>query len=179
MAKLRKAISIPAHEVEILKELYRQFRIPSDQYKRRPAQLDRFVGAWNTLTHRNDSGGELLHYIITQRKQKKWVTFGNDYARLACLPDTFLSAREWLILEAIYREEMLPREIGSDNLAYDDLLAAQIAREFCDRSGRMVYGRLLFSAIMAKRKRGEWVNVRPPKENQGGIGFSDMDDIAV
>lgn len=179
MSKLRKAISIPAHEVEILKELYRQFRFPSDQYKRRPEQLERFTGAWNTLTHRSDTGGELLHYIITQRKQKKWVTFGNDYIRLACLPDTFLSAREWRILEDIYREEMLPRQIGSDNLAYDDMLAAQLAREFCDRSGRMVYGRLLFHAIMSKRKRGEWVNVRPPKEGGNSRPFGDIDQIAM
>src|SRR5690349_15605148 len=97
MAKNRKAIVVTPQEDQILRDLYQRFRIPSDQYKRRPNELQRFVNNWNSLTNRSDSAGELLHYIVTQRKtaSKKWPTFGDDYQRMKEVPDDFLTAEQW------------------------------------------------------------------------------------
>ncbi|OWK35551.1 hypothetical protein [Fimbriiglobus ruber] len=182
MATRRNTISIRSDEVEILKQLYLEFRFPSDQYRRRHRELLRFTEAWNGLTNRSDSSGELLHFIITQRKQKKWPTFGGTHHKLASMPDDFLSPREWVILREIYDEMLIPLEMGSDNLAYDDLLAQQLSREFRDRAGRTVYGRLLFCAIMTRRKRGEWSTLPQSREanpNEPRMRpFGDIDSIA-
>lgn len=182
MATRRSSILILPDEREMLWELYREYRIPSDQYRRRPKELDRFTGAWNGLTNRSDSSGELLHYIITQRKQKRWFTFDGTHQRLSAMPEDFLTNHEWSILRAIYEEQLIPLELGSDNLAYDDLLALNLSREFYDRAGRVVHGRLLFAAIMQKRKRGDWVKLPRSREanpNERRMRpFGDIDSVA-
>lgn len=162
--------------MEVLKGLYLSFRYPSDQYRRRPKELSRFVATWNELTDRTDAPGEILHFIVTRRKNQKWVTFNGDYQRLDSMPDDFLSPGEWTHLRAIYMDLLGADQIGSDNLAFDDRLVAEVAREFRRRANRTVAGALLFAAIMAKRKRGEWPNVKPKKDDDKGFG--DIDKIA-
>ena len=175
MAKLRRAIRLLPDEDQLLRHLYTEFKIPSDQYERRPQDLERFVTVWNDLSGRSDAPGEVLHYIITQRKQKEknWPTFNGKHKRLTAMPDDFLSPGEWAALKTVYRDVVMPLGIGSDNLAYDDQLAAQVAREFFKLTGRSVPGRLLFAALMAKRKRGEWDTL--PKKD--GRGFGDINAI--
>jgi hypothetical protein len=182
MATRRSSIVIPPDEREILWQLYREYRIPSDQYRRRPAELARFTDAWNGLTNRSDSSGELLHYIITQRKQSKWFKFCGTHQKLSAMPEDFLNTREWLILRAIYEEQLIPLEMGSDNLAYDDLLALNLSREFHDRAGRVVHGRLLYAGIMKKRKRGDWITISQIRgansREERMRPFGDIDSIA-
>lgn len=174
MANLRKAIRLFPHEIQLLKQLYFEFRVPSDQYRRRPDELSRFVDSWNGLTGRSDAPGEILHYIITQRKQKKWVTFDGDHKRLRSMPADFLSPDEWGHLRAIYNRLLATQEIGSDNLQYDDGLADRLAKDFAKLANRVVPGQLLFAAIMARRKRGEWEKL--PKKTD--CGFGDIDEVS-
>jgi hypothetical protein len=176
MASNRRAIPLSRGEDQLLRDLYVERRIPSDQYRRRPEHLSQLVREWNVIANRSDTAGGLLHYIITQRKQKQknWPTFRGDYERLASPPADLLSPGEWAALEDAYAEVVLSLKIGSDNLAYDEHLAASLARAFHQRTNRSVPSRLLAAAIMAKRKRGEcdWIktNDRP---------FGDIDEVAA
>jgi hypothetical protein len=163
----------------MLKHLYLEFRIPSDQYKRRPQFLDRFVRRWNALAERHDSPGEILHFIVTKRKNGEWVTLDGDYERLESMPDDFLSAEGWDHLREVYESIVIARDIGSDTLAFDEGLAREVGREFAKRVGRVVHVGLLFAAIMAKRKRGEWLKIGRDKHGKPEIGFDDIDQIAM
>ena len=86
----RMTIGLSPHDRGILRHLYLEFRIPSDQYQRRPQDLARFVRRWNALTERNDSPGDILHYIITNCKNSEWVKLGGDHKRLNTMPEAFL-----------------------------------------------------------------------------------------
>jgi hypothetical protein len=177
MGVRRHSIALSPHEREILKHLYLEYRIPSDQYRRRPKELARFVRRWNDISERSDEQGEVLHYVVTKRKNGEWVRLEGNHERLPAMEPDFLTDEEWLALEAAYDEVLISRNLGSDNLAYSDSLAKEIGKEFAKRARRVVLPALLFSAIMAKRKRGEWPKLNP-KPDDGDIGFSDIDDVA-
>jgi hypothetical protein len=177
MASYRRAIRIRADERDILQELYLSFRIPSDQYNQRSEDLRRLTDAWNGATGRSDEPGEVLHYIVTQRKQKLWVTFDGDHEQLAGPAEDFLTPQEWQHLEAIYNEILVGRNIGSDNLGFDPSLAREVSTAFFRRAGRSVSGRQLLAAILTRRKRGEWIHLEPG-EGEEGLGFGDIDQIA-
>lgn len=170
---------MPPHEREMLKHLYLEFRVPSDQYRRRPHFLDRFVRRWNVLADRHDSSGEILHFIVTKRKNGEWITLDGNYEHLESMPDDFLSDDEWKILQEVYEAVVLARNVGSDTLAFDDKLAKEVGRAFAKRAGRVVHDGLLFAAIMAKRKRGEWLKLRPDAGRKPDSGFDDIDKIAM
>jgi hypothetical protein len=176
MASRKKAILVSPDEDQLLRHLYLAYRIPDGQYNRRDDELRQFTNTWNDLANRQDLPGDVLHYIVTQRKQKQknWPRFNGTHKRLDAMPDDFLSTNEWAILEAVYLELVVPREIGSDSLQYDETLTAQVAREFYQQAKRAVSGRLLFAAIMARRKRGECNWIKVGAQGSGGKGFRDI-----
>ena len=174
----RTTIGLSPRHREILESLYLAFRIPSDQYQRRQQDLSKLVRRWNTLTERGDSPGEVLHYIITKRKNSDWVRLDGDHKRLQTMPEDFLSPEEWEVLQAAYDEVVVEKGLGSDTLAYDAELAKQIRREFSKHTGRVVNGSLLVAAIIAKRKRGEWVKLGPGAGKNGHAGFRGFDETA-
>jgi transcriptional regulator with XRE-family HTH domain len=152
-------------EEEVAKRVRKQAKIALD------APVPSVVGL------RSDDSGEVLHYVVTKRKNGEWVRLEGNYERLPAMPPDFLTDEEWLALEAAYDEVLIARNLGSDNLAYSDSLAKEIGKEFAKRARRVVLPALLFSAIMAKRKRGEWTKLNP-KPAVGDIGFSDIDEVA-
>jgi len=160
----------------LLSHLYLEFGYPSDQYKRRPKELNRFVRTWNELADRHDAPSEVLHYIVTKRKNDEWVTFDGKHKRLQSMPDDFLTPEQWGFLQEAYTEVLVQRNLGSDNLAFFPDLAKEIGRAFAVRSGRVVLPALLFAAIEAKRKRGEWIKL--PGTRDKGIDFGDADQVA-
>lgn len=162
--------SILPDEDALLKALYKQYRIPTDQYKRRPEDLRRFTDQWNMLTDRSDQPGELLHYMVTERKKGNWPRLGRDHEKVETLPEDVLSEKEWADLKGVYVE----LGIGSDNYGYDHELRRELAERFATRTGRIVSGHILMAAIEAKRKRGEWVKLGSDDEP-----FADMDAIAI
>ena len=60
-----------------------------------------------------------MHYIITKRKQRKWVTFGGTHKKLASMPSDFLSAAEWAALKSAYTNVLVSRGLGSDNIRFE------------------------------------------------------------
>jgi hypothetical protein len=175
---VRKSIPLTPDEDSTLRRLYLVLRIPSDQYKRRPREAASFLATWNHLTSRSDEWDELLHYIITKRKAHKWVTFGDEYEKLADPGWSILSDREWFHLEQAYAAVVLNKDTGSDSLLYDQDLSAELARDFAKRSGRSVAGTVLTGLIVSKRKRGEWLHLKPGRKDEGDLGFSDINEVA-
>jgi hypothetical protein len=112
--------------------------------------------------------------MTTKRKQKLWVRFDGDHEPQPDLAQQF-SNEEWATLTEIYEDTLVAQDVGSDNLAFDDNLAACVSNEFRRRTGRSVPGRVLLAAIMDRRKRGEWVKLGA---GAGGIEFSDIDQVA-
>src|SRR5262249_13308279 len=117
-----------------------------------------------------------LHYIVSRRKKGKWETFNGDHEPQPPLPQGIASDDEWACLVEAYDAVLAAQGLGSDNVAYDDDLADCLSQTFAELTGRIIPGRVLFAAIMNRRKRGEWPTL--PKEKEGGLGFNDIDQVA-
>jgi hypothetical protein len=172
MCARRRTIPLNAAEDGLIRLLYLELRYPSDQYERRPVELARFVQQWNELAERSDTSEEVMHYIITKRKNSQWVTFDGDYERMSSVRDEFLTAGEWHALREAYEAVMVSRSLGSDNIRWERDLARELVKEFRARTGRRIHHSLLLAAIEAKRKRGLWVKI-----GKTDIGFSDIDQL--
>jgi hypothetical protein len=174
MTTRRKSLRLVDHERELLVKLYLRWRIPVDQFEKRPRELAAFTGEWSTLSGRSDLATDVLHYMRTRRKRGLWVRFDGDHeAGPPCLD---LSAEETEILVAIYTEVTALRS-GSDEIGYDAEVQSLIAKEFAAETGRVVPVHELVAKLTALRKRG----LLPPKDPHadGGVeGFTDMDKVA-
>jgi len=157
-------------EVDILKFLYVKQNVPTDQYKRRQQALRELTEGFNALTERTDEPDDLLHFMITQRKQGKWPKLGAGHSKLASVPEDVLTPDEWKILEEIY----LDINKGSDNYAYDAGLRKELTRRF-SAAGRFVGPRTLAAALEKRRKEG----LLPTISDQPPEPFADMDSVAL
>jgi hypothetical protein len=178
MATTRKSIRLSPDDDALLRHLYLEEGIPSDQYSRRSTDLVRFIGNWNRLAERNDTAEDILHYIKTKRKKKLWVTFDGKHQTMPTITEDVLAAEEWVHLRSIYERLFIVKDMGSDNLAYDAELARSVSREFARLSGRELSGQFLLAIIMVKRKRGDWPKINPDNSKHKGVGFGDIDQIA-
>lgn len=174
MPKCRRAIPLSFSEDSSLRQQYIHFRIPTDQYKTRTEALQTFADTWNFATGRSDTGEELLHYMITQRKQKvkKWPTFDGDHLRSPS-SEGLLSPDEEQILRRVYTDLILPLNIGTEEFGYDRELKDAVARRFSIAARRAIPGDTLVGFIEARRKRGKWMTLRDDRR-----GFGDMDEAA-
>ena len=173
----RTSISLSAPDEAVLRQLYVLKNIPTDQYKRRPQEVNQFLREWVAFTGRTDTWEDLCHYMVTRRKRGLWPQLGPTHRRLACPDWDTLSDEEWDHLEAVYTELLLADELASDELLYSDTLSAHVAREFRRRSGRTLDGRLLTGLILSKRKRGEWVRQAQPNEEVRDAGWGDLNQV--
>jgi len=184
----RKTIRIAPDEDSLLRQLYIEFRIPTDQYSKpqRHAELAGFVRAWNEATGRNDTDDEILHYMVIKRKSGKkgpgWPTLDDDYEPLASPRAECLTEPEWNHLRDIYIELLVTKEIGRDQLAFNGGLRSTLAAEFHRRTGRHIAGELLAALIEAKCKRNtKERQVWPTHKrdvNRSSMGFGDINEIA-
>jgi hypothetical protein len=165
---MKMSLRLAPDERDLLKHLYLRYKIPSDQYDRRPGDLRQFVREWNALSGRQDSGADLLHYIKTQRKQKLWVTFEEgDYLRqpFVELPD--LSPEEWGVFDRLYKE----RNVASDNYSYSPTMVKQFAARLSGELRRTISPKDLLIMVIDRRKDG----LLPLLEKPVDMGFGDLD----
>lgn len=160
-------------EDSLLQSLYVEANIPTDQYARREAELRTLVDTWNTLCGRSESHTDLLHYMMTQRKNKKWVTLGRSECEKMKDTAAGLSAEELLVLDKIHED----LQISSDRFALDSELAEQLKKEFALRTGRVFPAMLLAAAMIRRRKVGKLETLKPTKESCS-VPFSDFDKVA-
>jgi hypothetical protein len=152
MAAKRRAIQLNEHERNLLVQRYLRWRIPIDQYESRPDDLEGLCDEWRCLCRRSDTDGEILHYMRTQRKRGKWVTFDGNHETAPPLP--CFTADETELLITIYTENIAAMGAGSDNVAYDNETAELIAERFAEVTGRIVPSHQLVAKVTAIRKRG-------------------------
>lgn len=173
MKQNRRCIRLSPDENNLLRTLHKQSGVPDGQFPQRPSFWREFTDTWNEATGRNDSPEELLHYIVTQRKQAKWFRFDGDYERLATPSFDLLSDEEWKVVETIY----VDMGHAADNFLYDGELRSELLARFIQRTGRHIPDLVFSAALIARRKRG-WLP-KTESRDHNSIGFSDLDDVAT
>ncbi len=166
----RRTIPMLDAEDSVLRSLYRSFRIPVGQYNRRRRALRRLTSLFNTATGRSVVAEDLLHYMITRRKQGRWETLNGDHKRLAPVLDDLLAPEEWLVLDEVY----VQIGIGADTYFFDHEAAHEFASELSRRLERPFETHALAAAIVERRKSGSLPKLEPAAEH----GFDDIDQVA-
>ena len=178
MSKRRFSSRLQDHEDALLRTLYREFDITIDQYLQRPDDLVRFVGTWNNLSGRDDTGPDLLHHMISRRKDNKgarkgWEKLGRDAGGGFKRPQVDLADEDMAHLDAIHEEF----QIASDNYALNSELGKKLQDEFARRTTRIVPAMILAAAMINRRKAGALATLRPKATDQD-LGFTDLDQVA-
>jgi len=174
MPTTRQSLRLLPHEDELLRTLYRDFDIPTDQYPQRPDDLIRLVESWNSLTGRSESPPDVLHYMITRRKKGKWEKLGRDAGNGFTRPTVALNEDELKHLDAIHEE----LQIASDNFALNADLAQKLQQEFARRAGRIIPAMILAAAMINRRKAGALATLKPKSDDQD-LGFSDIGQVGT
>src|SRR5277367_5587214 len=109
----RQILQLLPHEEELLRTLYREYEIPTDQYPHRPDDLSRLVETWNGFTGRKEPGPEVLHYMVTKRKNGEWERLGRKAGSGFAPQRLTFTPEEFGQLDAIHEE----LQIASDRYA--------------------------------------------------------------
>lgn len=171
-----KPIRLSENEDALLRRLYSNFRIPRDQYKKRPEDLAALTKTWNDLSGRKDAGTELVRYIQNQQKAKgrletPWPTFNGAHERAPAISGT-LSDEQLAALRDAYSDIVLPLGLGTDAVMWNDDVVSALANEFTRLTGKILPGSFLLAIAEEKRKRGLWFKV-----GRGGLGFDDLGEL--
>jgi hypothetical protein len=172
MPSTRQSLRLLPHEDELLRTLYREFDIPTDQYPQRPDDLTKLVESWNNLTGRSEAAPDVLHYMVTRRKKGKWERLGRSAGNGFTRPTVELSDEELKHLDAIHEE----LQIASDNFALNADLAQKLQQEFARRAGRIIPALILAAAMINRRKAGALATLKPKSDEQD-LGFSDIGQV--
>lgn len=179
MSAPNKPIRLSENEDALLRRLYVNFRIPRDQYKKRPEDLAALEKTWCDLSGRSDAGTELVRYIQNQQKAKRrlkvaWPVFDGMHERSPAISGT-LSDEQMAALKIAYASTILPLGLGTDAAIWNDEVVIALASEFMRLTGRIIPGILLLAIAEEKRKRGLWAKVG---RNRGSdLGFSDLGEL--
>lgn len=173
MATPRPTLRLLPHEDAALRTLYRNYKITIDQYPQRPDDLQLLVTSFNSLTGRNDSAPDLLHYMISRRKKKKWERLGRDTGDGFQRPQVSLTEEELRHLNTIHEE----LQVASDNYVLNPEAAKRLQDEFARRTGRIMPPMILAAAMIRRRKGGALATLKP-KSDGDDLGFLDMDQVA-
>jgi hypothetical protein len=173
MASTKHCPRLNEEEDHLLRILYKQFGVTTDNLPRVPETLESLTATFNSLTGRADSAADLLHYMMTRRKKKQWEKLGRGSQPKSESFLAKLSAADWLHIDAIYEE----LQIASDNFAFDEHLSKKFADEFARRSGRVVPSMILAAAVVTRRKAAKLATLKP-RQTPGDLGFADIDEVA-
>lgn len=173
MPSIRPTVRLLPHEDALLRTLYREYNIATDQYPQRSDDLMRLVDTFNNLTGRKEVAADLLHYMISRRKKKRWEKLGRGAGDGFSPPKVDFTEDELKHLDAIHEEF----QIASDNFALNQELAEKLQKEFARRAGRIVPHMILAAAMINRRKAGSLATLKP-KADGLGVAFSDIKDVA-
>jgi hypothetical protein len=174
MPTKRRLLQLLPHEDELLRTLYRQCNIPTDQYPQKPDELLHLVGMWNAFTGRNESAPDVLHFMITRRKSKNWERLGRSETK-GTAPQRLSFSQEELDHIDVIHEEL---QIASDNYAINPDASKKLQEEFARRTGRIVPPMILSAAMIYRRKNGNLARLKPKSDEQN-LGFSDIDQVGT
>ncbi|MDC0936195.1 hypothetical protein OAS39_07895 [Pirellulales bacterium] len=169
----RTKLQLKPEEDHLLRILYKQFGITTDNFPRVPDKLEEFTNTFNGLTGRSDTAPEILHYMITRRKKSNWVKLGRQkQADLEQSPSYQFTKDDWRHIDAIYEEFQIP----SDNFSLDPELSKKLQDEFARRSGRIIPALVISAAMVTRRKAGKLATLKP-KTTERDLGFADIDEL--
>jgi len=161
-------------EKRLLETLYLARRTSIEQYEELPDELRELTNEWNDRTGRTDLPGDVLHYMRGRRKHSDWPRL--EGAQRESPEHRKFTADETEALVDIYRDHVLPMNLGSDAIGYSDEIVDLIAREFAMRMGKRVPGHELNSKLTRLRKRGllPKLGKQEPGKDEG---FKDLERI--
>jgi hypothetical protein len=168
----RSTIKMAQDEDAVLKALYVDRNIPTDQYPQRPKDLESLVSSWNAICGRGESEPDILHYMITKRKSKLWPRLGRDEAEKLRTIAMSLTEEELEQLDAIHEE----LQIASDSYAVNKEYADKLKNEFAKRTGRVFPPMLLAAAMINRRKAGRLATLKP-EAAPAELKFADIDKV--
>jgi hypothetical protein len=173
MPSTRQSLRLLSHEDEFLRKLYREFNITTDDYPSFPGELVKLVDIWNGLTGREEAAPDVLHYMVTKRKNSDWVRLGRKTNKQVASLQVSFSVEELNHLDAIHES----LQIASDNFALNSEDGERLQQEFARRTGRIVPAMILAAAMIRRRKDGVLATLRP-KAKDSDRGFADINEIA-
>ena len=181
MEERRKPIRLGEHEDSLLRSVYVHFRIPRDQFKKRPEDLAAFTRMFNRLSGRHDESQELIRYMQNQQKAKRrlktpWPTFDGTHKRSPALSGT-LDVDEMEALRDAYQRIVLPLDLGVDAVFWHQDVLNDLADEFARLTGKIVPGFSLAAIAEEKRKRRLWFTVGRQRRDDRADGFGDLDAV--
>ena len=155
--KRRSIKDLLEREVEkpALESLYIAHGVATDQLRRDPETLFRITETFNRITSQAFTTGELLRYMVNRRKVTDWPKLGTKAKKFQSVLN-LLTSPQLSILKQIYIE----LDNTSDELLFEPQLVQEIETRFMGLAGVHIPGSILVAAIVAKRKRGEWVCIR-------------------
>ncbi|MBW8017989.1 MAG: hypothetical protein FVQ82_17605 [Planctomycetes bacterium] len=157
MSRNRKSIKdLLDGEIEkpILEGLYLEYGVATDQLQRKPEILIRITRAFNRITSHAFDSGTLLRYMVNRRKQKDWPRLGVSAKKFESVLN-LLTSDQLFTLKQIY----LDLDIFSDEFLFEPELKQKLEERFAGLTGTHIPGYKLVAAIVAKRKRGEWLRI--------------------
>ena len=173
MASMKQKLKLNREEDYLLRILYRQFKVTTDNLPRLPDVLDELVRTWNNLAGRSDSAPEVLHYMMTRRKKKQWEKLGRKSQPRTDVEFARFEDDDWAHIDSIYED----LQIASDNFALDQDVGKKFADEFARRTNKIVPPMLLAAAVVRRRKGAKLTTLKP-KHSDAELGFRDIDEVA-
>ncbi len=173
----KKKINLLPHERDALVKLYLKWCIPIGQFQRRPVEMEAFMAEWRSITGRNDTAGEIIHYMRNQRKQSLWVTLAEK--AMPAPPLALFSAEDGELLVELFKKYVTAAGEGSDVLDQEPEVAQNIAKEFADITGRVASPTDITAKLTALRRRGTFPKVGRTVSHASkpvDLGFSDIDE---
>lgn len=126
----------------------------ADQLGKHPVMLFELTNRFNNEHNKRYLPGQILQYIITQRKQKKWIQLGKNAKRFS-LPDIHMSLLETSALKVVY----LRNAEALDNYLYHPKLAERLSIGLRALTGRHIEKWTLIGLIMNLRKNRQWITL--------------------
>jgi hypothetical protein len=168
----KRCLQLNPFEHETLCGLYLARQIASDRYLHRPDDLRALTEAFCALTDRSDRPEEILHYLVSKRKQGKLPRHDGNHLRLPVVLGRSVDDEHVPVLIELYHEFGK----GAETYGYDRALALQLERRFFERTGVRKRGILLATALMELRKDGQLPPLGPRPDHGGFTDFEQAED---
>jgi hypothetical protein len=173
----KRSIRLNPADREVLVTLYLDRRLAIDPYERRPKELKALTDDFNDLTERSDPPEDILHYMRTQRKNRRWPRLGDKARRVSASPEEIMSLEDAEKLEACYVKLGKIYQKGNDSFAHDSELRHKLEKEFLSSASYYLPGSQLLAVLTKMRKAGNLETLKIEKTVLREA-FGDMEEAA-